>query len=793
MRLPVKSLARPVRRASLGFLVVFLELLGPVISIALAPLFYWRLLVADPRDTAILPTGDITDLHFPYRRWVAEQLARGLQPWWNPYVSGGQSAIGDIQFHTLYPPDLWLANWAGGAFTLRVLEIGIIGHVALAALFTYLLGRRLTGSRVGGLVAAVVFGFGGYLSGFPIQQMIILETSVWLPMIILCIDVGADYHLLTAFVVAAVAVAFAAMAGHPQTLFYVLLASSLYGLHKIWRNRRIQVAVPVGMIVLVFGGLALAAAALLPAYLHLALTDRTNVTYDFSRGGFQLHEALGLILPAGFGGAALYNGVVSLLLVGIALASPFRRSNKLFWLAFGVFGLLLSFGGNTFLQGPFYVALGSFKFRDHERTAYFVGLAVALLAGYGAAELTRFRPPRLDWLSRGAPWLYGVLGAGLALAIVLESTTQNNSNALALLDHLVFGVLVFTLGLGVVVGRGRRILRPWLAGPLIVLIVAIDVFSANWQNNLVPGNPDAFPAASPIASYLENYAVGQFRMSSEGLLPGDGNAGMFYRLEDTVGNSPLETRAYQDFDQGVAEITRWQILDVRYVITKRKLDHPQIHLLRQDGSINLYELDPTLSFPRAYLVGEVVPAGSQTRAFDLLKSVDLRKAAVVENPSSMIVQSLAASVGAFGPTGPPAKAAATNPVVQVTSDAGNTETLLVSTVRPGLLVLSEVDYPGWRATIDGASTRIYRVDGIVRGVYVPTGRHVVQFTFVPPGLSAGENLAARALGWLKLVIAADVALNAIWLAWRMLRRYGLPWRRLKRSRERDSQPHASAS
>src|SRR6185437_15707320 len=116
------------------------------------------------------PFGDFTDLNFPYRKWVAEQIARGENPWWNSYVSAGHSAIGDIQFRIFYPLDTWLATYVGGGFDVRVLEIDVVGHVALAVLFTYLLARRLTGSRTGGLVAAVVFGFGGYLSGFPVQQ-----------------------------------------------------------------------------------------------------------------------------------------------------------------------------------------------------------------------------------------------------------------------------------------------------------------------------------------------------------------------------------------------------------------------------------------------------------------------------------------------------------------------------------------------------------------------------------------------------------------------------------------------
>src|SRR5579859_242513 len=246
----------------------FLELLAPLVAVVLAPLFYWRLFTPDPRDAATLPVGDITALHYPYRRWVAEELSRGVPPVWNEFLAAGQSAIGDIQFHTLYPPDAMLARFAGGSFPLVAFEAGVVAHVALGSLFMYLLGRRLTGSRVGGLVSAVIFGFGGYLTGFPVQQIILLETSVWLPFILLCIDIGADFGLVLAFALGSGGLALAALAGHPQTLYYVAIAAAGYGIFKTWNGGRIRLAGILGLPVLFAGGLALAAVALVPAYLH---------------------------------------------------------------------------------------------------------------------------------------------------------------------------------------------------------------------------------------------------------------------------------------------------------------------------------------------------------------------------------------------------------------------------------------------------------------------------------------------------------------------------------------------
>ncbi len=736
---------------------------------ALAPLFYWRLLTTDLQDVATLPPGDITDLHYPYHRWVAEQMARGEPPWWNQFLSAGHSAVGDIQFHTLYPPDSALAAFAGGSLSFRLFEEGIIAHVALGAFFMYLLGRRLTGSRVGGLVAGVVFGFGGYLSGFTVQQMILLETSIWLPLILLAVDLGASYNLVAAFVVGAIGIAMAALAGHPQTLFYVALAAGCYALFRGWNGGRPRLAVFLGLPILMVGGIGLAADALLPAFLHLDLTDRTNVTYAFSNPGFDLHEALGIVFPVQFGGAPLYNGLFTLFLVGVGLMARRRRSDKLFWVGLGIAGLLFSFGGKTFLESITYLGLGSFKFRDHERLAFYVSVAVGLLAAYGAADLARNARLELGWLRREMRWPFVLVGAALVLVLVSWQTTPRGQqhDLFQPLDRLALTAIILIIGAALLLAREKGIVSPSAAGILAITLVAFDLFSTNWQNNLAPGDPEMMFSTSPLVEYLQSYSTGVFRISSEGLLPGDGNGGALFRLEDLVGNSPLETRDYAEFDRVVTEIVRWQVLNVRYVITQRKIDDPRLHLLRQDGPRYLYQLDDKLQVPRANIVTHVVPAPSHHDALEILKSIDVHTEAVVEGPIDL--SSLSGSSASSTPmsTASPDGAG----VLDATEDfrtrldlvEANQVVVDTQLSKPGLFVLADVDYPGWHAQVDGVESKIYRTNGIVRGVLLPSGHHVVRFAFVPPGLIQGEFFQSRIQWVLPYVVAAEIGLRVIWL------------------------------
>lgn len=60
---------------------------------------------------------------------------------------------------------------------------------------------------------------------------------------------------------------------------------------------------------------------------------------------------------------------------------------------------------------------------------------------------------------------------------------------------------------------------------------------------------------------------------------------------------------------------------------------------------------------------------------------------------------------------------------------------------PNILVLSEVDFPGWEARVDGKKTPIYRADYIFRSVCLLPGRHRVVFSYRPVGLTAGLLLS----------------------------------------------------
>jgi Bacterial membrane protein YfhO len=72
----------------------------------------------------------------------------------------------------------------------------------------------------------------------------------------------------------------------------------------------------------------------------------------------------------------------------------------------------------------------------------------------------------------------------------------------------------------------------------------------------------------------------------------------------------------------------------------------------------------------------------------------------------------------------------------------------------GYVLLNEIDYPGWQATIDGQPAEILRADGLFRAVWARSGSHRIEFRFWPRLLLPG---AAISLATLAIVIAALAA------------------------------------
>jgi hypothetical protein len=370
-----------------------------VIFLALLPaLFFWRLIAPNPADRMSIPAGDFTEQYYPLRVYAARGITDAQVPLWNPAPYGGQPALADIQSGALYPPQIveaLLLHWLGLGFPVWALELQAIAHFSWAAIGAYLLGKRLarrTGivegnARFAGIVVSLVFTYSGYLTGFPVQQLTILEVSAWAPWVLLAFDglatgisdLGTGNWRLVAgrSALAGLVLGLSLLPGHPQTSLYVVYLAIAYYffqvLSQFCADGRPQTAAShlrsvvryllpaTGYLLLaLLLGFALAAAQLLPTLEFIAHSPRADLNYEAVSFGLPIHELVSLIYPGYFGGSPAYVGILPMILIGLALFLGRPRGEVAFWGVAGLLALLLALGDNTFLYPLFYLVAPGF-------------------------------------------------------------------------------------------------------------------------------------------------------------------------------------------------------------------------------------------------------------------------------------------------------------------------------------------------------------------------------------------------------------------------------------------------
>jgi Bacterial membrane protein YfhO len=760
-------------------------------------LFFWRDLTPVMADRWSFAAGDFTQQFYAFARYEAARLQSGQLPLWNPYIYAGHPFLADIQSAVFYPLSLLtMLLTAAKGFTYRALEMEAIGHFFLAALFTYLLARRLTRSRSGGLAAAIAFAFSGYLTSYPPLQLAILETQVWLPLLLLLLDVAAErlergvpWAASRWAVAAGLAFGVALLSGHPQSGLLVGYAGLAFGLFRFWPRplaRRLSAwRWPLALLAL-FGlfGLGIAAIQLVPSWELVRLSTRSTLPFEEAGSGFTPYDLLQPILPALGGNVpALYLGVLPVGLAILALTAVRRDpgeplTSRRLIVFFGwaiVVSLLLSFGKHVAAYSMAYLLAPGWKmFRGQERTVVWAVLAVALLSGYGIAWLGRrwatlrsldLLPPA--WPAAGQhqagqaepdgdpslsvadkprhSWTQGPDGVlafsyaagaagALLLALVFFVGYQSGHDNLWGFTAAAMTLAMFLL-LSALAVRSRQ-------PALLLAVMVLDLFT--YHPRLHAGPPDQVdltPYHSLLSVPLGDTSI--FRIANEDVLPE--NSGLLLNLEDISGGSPMELGSYERWLRAVPVERAWRLLNVKYVVSWRQsLEAPAETLAQATGRdgkpVYLYRLNEV--GPRAWLVGEAITEPDLERTLQRLDGADFDSSRQVLLPAVPL---------GFGET------AQCNGQVAYHQRAPEEMILDVSTDWPCLLVLADLYYPGWQATVDGQPAPILRADGVLRAVAVTPGSHQINLVYRPASLRWGALISLLTL------VAAIVWLAVSWV------------------------------
>ncbi len=200
-------------------------------------------------------------------------------------------------------------------------------------------------------------------------------------------------------------------------------------------------------------------------------------------------------------------------------------------------------------------------------------------------------------------------------------------------------------------------------------------------------------------------------------------------------DTPLALR--QLTPSGLRTLRLLGVTDLMQSPRDEPLDDDAVRMTYDGPDARLYRVDGAL--PRAFVVGDQQVASGATAAFDAVTSAsfDPRSVAVTEERVD----------GLSGGRGGSARIERYEPervTVRARSDG------------PGLLVLSDNWYPGWKAKVDGEPVDIERVDYLLRGVPIGSGSHTVEFSYEPLSWRIGWIVTVLALLGLAAALAVGV-------------------------------------
>lgn len=133
------------------------------------------------------------------------------------------------------------------------------------------------------------------------------------------------------------------------------------------------------------------------------------------------------------------------------------------------------------------------------------------------------------------------------------------------------------------------------------------------------------------------------------------------------------------------------------------------------------------AYGAAWFVDKVDLVDNANEEIDRIAKIDLRHEAVADRKFAKQIGTAAKQDG--------------NSIVNITSYQPNELKYDVKSDKGGVVVFSEVYYPGWTATVDGKEVEVGRVNYILRAINVAPGSHKVVLTFRPATVNATETVA----------------------------------------------------
>lgn len=708
-----------------------------------------------------------------YLPWYVE-LGQSLRafdiPGWIPTTLSGAPMAADPESGWGYLPAMIIMT---AAPSLLGYKLFLIFHILFAAASTYLYARNLGMQALGAFTAGLVFTAGNFLERTSCCT-VHMQVAIWIPAVFLCIDLSQKARSVTArigwLLLAGVGVSQIAAGWIGQGAYYGCLAVAAYLLYRflisphpsLRPRQRLKWLISSGAVIGIIAG-SLTMTALWPRLDVVSRSTLANLYDDGTGAPESTGWRIALLAERMIGVPARegrwYLGVVGLALAIMAPVLLTRRKDVLFFSMYSVVVISLIIKGSPtislFNLLPEFDSLHSHS-PDRIYIVLFVGPAV--LAGFVVDALAN-----RHW-RRPGPWrLIAAVELPIILAVSALIVVKQEENVWLPTSHIVLVIAV-----GAVVFLGFLRVRSWTTAAAVLAVLALllydmpgedgwDRFSNQTRRDnssrLVNGYLEETGAAEwlqarrdsgeifryfgydlgalSISTRRATYAVGHYRPGTSSLLIN--NRGIAFGLDDIQGYNPIQISRYVTYfrhlnnqsqsyhtsnvlENGLDSPLLDQ-LNVRYIVMPAHipLNRPDLfHLAQSYPTVYLDETNRILenpdALPRAWIVHEAI----RTRTGDILPQYVTGAA----DPSTT------ALMDTNVPKLKPAPEDAVESVAMVHRENDEIR-LRVTAATRGLVVVSELWDPGWTATVDGESSRVYRTHFMFRGILVGPGEHEI--------------------------------------------------------------------
>ena len=715
--------------------------IAPLLLALVIVLFHWKLWLTN--QYTWLESPDLAYQVLPWYEFSAYEVHHGRLPLWDPYSWGGQPLHATMQASLAYPVHwLFLASPLKKNGWLLGIALGwyyILIRI-LVALAMYAFCRDLKRSAWAACLAGFIYSLGGVEVTTDWPQM--AHAAVWAPIVFLFLfRVLRGEPEVRNGILAGAALGAAWLCGHHAYPTFITLAA--VGLWIFWwvnRDRRNWRDLKAPLLCFAFTGLV-SAAQMLPAIEFGPLSRRwagaDHVLRWNEKLPYQLYDGLSItadgilafLFPYTGQNYNPYLGICACALALLGAAIAWREQAVRVLSIIGIGGLVFSLGSYTPIHGWLYALVPLVeKVRVPAMATLLCSVAVAGLAAYALDYV--LERTQSEWNRRFSIGLavfgFGILALGGILS-ARRAEVMNGPNT-----FLLTGLYALMLAIWLAAASHGKLGRNWAAfcPVALVLMELTQGPSSLWRNQMDHSKPSIL---QPLA---DDYKVAEFLHSERGAWRIETDVpysfGLWWGFESIDGLAAVVTSNI--FDQDFFSQRFRHFMSVRFRVAEKPTNDTQKLVFEGPRGLKVFE-NPSW-MPRAWMVHQ----------------------AVVEPNAKAMRERLTAD--GFAPRDQVLLSSAAIPALETCPDEDSVELgrrlparveLRVDAACRGMLILNDVDYPGWRATVDGTSRPVVEAYGVVRGVVVEKGSHAVVFEFSPWSAKIGGALSILGvLGALKV-------------------------------------------